>query len=282
MNIGVVYSRLRLEEKWLFAALEQRGISHDRVLDRDATLQLTRGAGEWSRYDVVLLRSMSTSRGLYIARVLNSLGVLTVNSYTVSDLCSDKVATTTALTTAGLPQPESQIAFTSEAALVAGEKLGYPYVLKPVIGSWGRLVSRINDRNAAEAVFEHREVLGHFQHNIYYMQELIDKPGRDIRAFVIGDQIPVAIYRNSEHWLTNTARGATASECPVYPELHDLCQRAAEAVGGGVLAIDLLEDPQRGLLINEINHTMEFRSTVPVTGVDLPGMIIEHVLKVGI
>jgi [lysine-biosynthesis-protein LysW]--L-2-aminoadipate ligase len=114
------------------------------------------------------------------------------------------------------------------------------------------------------------------------MQELIDKPGRDIRAFVIGDQTPAAIYRNSEHWLTNTARGATASECPVDPELHDLCQHAAAAVGGGVLAIDLLEDPQRGLLINEINHTIEFRNTVPVTGVDLPGMIIEHVLKVGI
>ena len=122
--------------------------------------------------------------------------------------------------------------------------------------------------------------MGSFQHQLYYIQELIEKPGRDIRAFVIDTETPVAIYRHSKHWLTNTARGATASECKVTAELHDICQRAAQAVGGGVLAIDLLEDPERGLLVNEINHTMEFHSTVPLTGVDLPGMIIDRALQV--
>ena len=181
---------------------------------------------------------------------------------------------------AGVPQPKSLLAFTVKGAIEAGERLGYPYVLKPVVGSWGRLVSRINDRDAAEAIFEHRDVLGNYQHHIYYLQQLIQKPGRDIRAFVIGNETPVAIYRESEHWITNTALGATATNCEVTNELHDLCQRAATAVGGGVLAVDLLEDPDRGLLINEINHTMEFHSTVPLTGVDIPGMIIEHVRQV--
>tara|TARA_B100001146_G_scaffold217187_1_gene221498 strand:+ start:368 stop:1216 length:849 start_codon:yes stop_codon:yes gene_type:complete len=280
MHIGVVYSRLRVEEKWLFKALESREVSHERLLDSQAILQLDDDNSEWSRFDAIIIRSLSTSRGLSIARVLNSLGIPTINSYSVSEVCSDKVATSIALKTAGVPQPKSLLAFTVKGAIEAGEQLGYPYVLKPVVGSWGRLVSRINDRDAAEAIFEHRDVLGRYQHHIYYLQQLIQKPGRDIRAFVIGNKTPVAIYRESEHWITNTALGAIATNCEVTTELHELCQKAATAVGGGVLAVDLLEDPDRGLLINEINHTMEFHSTVPLTGVDIPGMIIEHVRQV--
>ena len=280
MHIGVVYSRLRVEEKWLFKALESREVSHERLLDSQAILQLDDDNSEWSRFDAIIIRSLSTSRGLSIARVLNSLGIPTINSYSVSEVCSDKVATSIALKTAGVPQPKSLLAFTVKGAIEAGEQLGYPYVLKPVVGSWGRLVSRINDRDAAEAIFEHRDVLGRYQHHIYYLQQLIQKPGRDIRAFVIGNKTPVAIYRESEHWITNTALGAIATNCEVTTELHEICQKAATAVGGGVLAVDLLEDPDRGLLINEINHTMEFHSTVPLTGVDIPGMIIEHVRQV--
>jgi [lysine-biosynthesis-protein LysW]--L-2-aminoadipate ligase len=280
MHIGVVYSRLRVEEKWLFKALESREVSHERLLDSQAILQLDDDNSEWSRFDAIIIRSLSTSRGLSIARVLNSLGIPTINSYSVSEVCSDKVATSIALKTAGVPQPKSLLAFTVKGAIEAGEQLGYPYVLKPVVGSWGRLVSRINDRDAAEAIFEHRDVLGRYQYHIYYLQQLIQKPGRDIRAFVIGNKTPVAIYRESEHWITNTALGAIATNCEVTTELHELCQKAATAVGGGVLAVDLLEDPDRGLLINEINHTMEFHSTVPLTGVDIPGMIIEHVRQV--
>ena len=280
MHIGVVYSRLRVEEKWLFKALESREVSHERLLDSQAILQLDDDNSEWSRFDAIIIRSLSTSRGLSIARVLNSLGIPTINSYSVSEVCSDKVATSIALKTAGVPQPKSLLAFTVKGAIEAGEQLGYPYVLKPVVGSWGRLVSRINDRDAAEAIFEHRDVLGRYQHHIYYLQQLIQKPGRDIRALVIGNKTPVAIYRESEHWITNTALGAIATNCEVTTELHELCQKAATAVGGGVLAVDLLEDPDRGLLINEINHTMEFHSTVPLTGVDIPGMIIEHVRQV--
>ncbi len=276
MRIGVLYSRLRVEEKWLFAALDKRGLDYDRILDRDATFDLT-VRDHWQRYDVVLIRSLSTNRGLYAAQVLNTWGIATVNTHAVAAICSDKVATTTTLAVANVPQPPARLAFTAEQALAAGEELGYPYVVKPVVGSWGRMVARINDRDAAEAVFEHREVLGNAQHKIFYLQALVDKPGRDIRAFVIGDQTPVAIYRTSEHWITNTARGGEATVCPVTPELHDICQRAVQAVGGGVLAVDLLEDPGRGLLVNEINHTMEFHSTVPLTGIDLPGMIIDYV-----
>ena len=159
------------------------------------------------------------------------------------------------------------------------EELGYPAVLKPLVGSWGRLISKVNDRDAAETVLEHKDVLGTYIHSIYYVQEYVPKPGRDIRAFVVGDETIAAIYRSSDHWITNTARGGRATNCPVTPELNDLCVRAANAVGGGVVAIDVLEGPE-GPSVIEVNYTMEFRNSIETTGVDIPARIVDHVLAV--
>ena len=176
-----------------------------------------------------------------------------------------------------MPTPRTLLAFTPETALQAIEQLGYPCVLKPTVGSWGRLLARVNDRDAAEAILEHKDVLGSYQHSIFYIQEYVRKPGRDIRAFVIGDRCVAAIYRYSEHWITNTARGGAATNCPVTDELQDICCRAARAVGGGLLAIDVVES-ERGLLIIEVNGTMEFRNSVEPTGIDIPGMMVDYVL----
>ena len=214
-------------------------------------------------------------------RLLNAFGVPTVNTASVAEICGDKLMTSAALARDNVPQPHNATAFTPEAALEAIEAFGYPVVLKPVVGSWGRLLAKVNDRDAAEAVLEHKSTLGSVQHSVFYIQEYIDKPGRDIRAIVIGDRVLTAMYRKSEHWITNTARGGKATSCPVTPELNDMCVRAAEAVGGGVLAIDLFEDPDRGLLINEVNHTMEFHSSVPATGIDIPGKVIDYTMNVG-
>jgi len=101
------------------------------------------------------------------------------------------------------------------------EQVGYPAVSNPSTGSWGRLLARVTDANSAESIIEHRETLGDYQFHVYYMQEYVNKPGRDIRAFVVGDRTICAIYRSSEHWITNTARGGKASNCPVTPELSD-------------------------------------------------------------
>jgi [lysine-biosynthesis-protein LysW]--L-2-aminoadipate ligase len=186
------------------------------------------------------------------------------------------------LEAAGVPQPATEIALSPEAALEAIERLGYPVVLKPPVGSWGRLLARINDRDAAEAVIEHKETLGGVNHHAYYIQEYIEKPERDIRAFVVGTETICAIYRRSDHWITNTARGGLASNCPVTPKIADLCERAALAVSGGaggILAIDLFEDPRRGLLVNEVNHTMEFRNSITTTGVHIPERIARLVYQ---
>jgi len=273
-------SRLRVEEKWLMAALDQRGVPYDRVDDGEVVFDFDNGPGEWCKYDAVLIRSISYARGLCASQMLNAWGIPTVNMASVAATCGDKLVTSAALKQAGVPQPRLRVAFTVEAALRAIEELGYPVVMKPVVGSWGRLLAKINDRDAAEALLEHKETLGSYQHSVFYIQEYITKPGRDIRAFVVGDQTVTAIYRKSAHWITNTARGGQGEACPVTPELHDICQAAARAVGGGVLAIDVLEDARRGYLVNEVNHTMEFHTTVPTTGVDIPGFIVDYTVFV--
>jgi len=162
-----------------------------------------------------------------------------------------------------------------EGALEAIEAVGYPAVIKPPVGSWGRLLARVNDRDAAEALLEHKVTLGSVAHHVFYVQEHIVKPGRDIRAFVAGGEVICAIERLSDHWVTNTARGATTRNRPVTAEIAEVSLGAATAVGGGVLAVDLLEDGDR-LLVSEVNHTMEFRNSVDVTGVDIAAKIVEH------
>ncbi|MBX3066709.1 MAG: lysine biosynthesis protein LysX [Anaerolineae bacterium] len=275
VRVGIIASRIRVEEKHLITSFEKRGITPQLINDDELIFSIGSGA---LPYDVILERSVSTSRGLYALRLLEAAGNLTINSYDTANTCADKLLTTVALQQANVPQPNVKVAFTQESAIQAIEEMGYPVILKPVVGSWGRLLARINDRAAAEAVLEHKEVLGSYQHSIFYIQELINKPGRDIRAFVVGDECICAIYRNSEHWITNTARGGKASNCPVTPELAEIVTNAAKSVGGGVLAVDVFEDPDRGLLINEINHTMEFRNSIEPTGVDIPGRVIDYAL----
>jgi len=279
MRLAILTSRLRVEEKLLIAALKQRSIEFDIIDDGELLLDLAHPDERWRTYDAVLYRSMSQSQGLAVLRVLEHWGVLVYNTATVTATCNDKLLTTLALLRAGIPTPHTLLAFDSQVTIQGIEMLGYPAVLKPITGSWGRLLARINDRDAAEAVLEHQETLGSYQHRIHYVQEYIAKPLRDIRAFVVGSRTICAIYRTSEHWVTNTARGAIASNCPVTPELDSLCVRAAQAVGGGILAIDVLEDPQHGLLVNEINATMEFRNSIAPTGVDLPNEMLDFVLS---
>jgi [lysine-biosynthesis-protein LysW]--L-2-aminoadipate ligase len=278
MRIAVLTSRVRAEEKLLLTELESRGITYERIDDRDYIFDLQNTTYP---FDVVLERSIQHSRAYYMLRIFNEANIPTVNRFETALVCGDKILTNQALVREGLPTPKALVAFTPETALNAVEQMGYPSVVKPTVGSWGRLVSKLNDRESAESIIEHRSVLGTYQHTIYYIQEYIDKPGRDIRSFVIGDECVCAIYRTSEHWITNTARGGSATNCPVTPELAELSVRAAKAVGGGVLAVDLLETNDGKLLVNEVNYTMEFRNSIDITGVDIPARIIDYVVAVG-
>ncbi len=275
LRIGFLYTRMRVEEKYLLDELKGRqGVEVVPINDGDGYFDITRLPVE---VDVLFERSVSYSRGLYISRMFAAHGVKVVNPPELAERCGDKYVTSQLLVNAGLPTPRVLMAFTEEAALAACEELGYPCVLKPVVGSWGRLLAKADDRAAAEAFIEHKATLGGVNHQIFYIQEYVQKPGRDIRAFVIGEEPIGAIYRSSENWITNTARGGVASNCPVTPEIADLCRRTARALGGGLLAIDLFEG-QGGLSVNEVNHTMEFRNSIATTGVNIPGLMVDYVI----
>ena len=271
-------SRVRVEEKLLLTELERRGVEIVRYDDREFTLDLADPS--MTECDVILERCINHLRALYTLKVLNDWGIPTVNTYEVANICGDKLLTSTALVKAGVPTPRTVIAFTPESAVEAIEEMGYPVVLKPAVGSWGRLLARVNDRDAAEALLEHKVTLGSFHHGAFYIQEYVEKDGRDIRAFVIDGETICAIYRDSPHWITNTARGGKASNCPVTPELAAISEAAAAAVGGGVVAVDLFETAL-GLQVNEVNYTMEFRNSIDTTGVNIPEKVVDYVLKIG-
>jgi [lysine-biosynthesis-protein LysW]--L-2-aminoadipate ligase len=281
IKVGLLCSRVRVEEKLILAALRERGVDFARVDPRKVSFDLAGSGGDdLSGYDGVLVRCLSHSRAFYLTRRLESLGVPAVSPHRVVATCGDKLLTSAALQEAGLPIPRTVVAFTPEAALAAIEELGYPAVLKPVHGSWGRLLARVNDRDAAEAILEHKTTLGGYVHSVFYIQEYVDKPGRDIRSLVAGDEVVYAVYRRADHWITNTARGGEALPCPLTPEIADLSLAAAQAVGGGVVSVDLLETSDGQLLVNEVNHTPEFHGARQATDADIAGKIVEYVLEV--
>jgi [lysine-biosynthesis-protein LysW]--L-2-aminoadipate ligase len=278
MKIGIVYSRKRVEEKLITAALDERGVAYDRFDPRELTFELN-GVSP-GNYDAVLLRCLSHTNAYYISRWFEGLGVPVVSPHRTISVCGDKLLTSAALQEAGLPMPRTAVAFTPESGLAAIEAMGYPVVLKPLFGSWGRLLARVNDRDAAEALLEHKTTLGGYLHGVAYIQEYVDKPGRDIRVMVAGGQIVYAIYRHSEHWITNTALGGEPLPCPITDELTELSVGAAKAVGGGIVAVDLLENGDGALLVNEVNHTPEFHGAREATDVDIAGRIVDYVLQV--
>ena len=278
MLIALLHSRIRVEERLLADELTSRGIDHELIDVREHVFDIHE-PGAWTRFDAVLERCISQTHALAAVRVLESFGVPCVNTSHVIDACGDKLTTSLALARAGVPTPRVRVALETEPALRAVEQMGYPCVLKPTVGSWGRLLARVNDRDAAEAVIEHKQTLGGPQHGVFYVQEHIDKPGRDLRVFMVDGEPICGISRASEHWITNTARGGRASAFTITDEVARICVDASHAIGGGILAIDLLETREGRCLVSEINHTMEFRNSIEPTGVNIPGRIVDAVLR---
>lgn len=275
IKVGFLYTRLRVEEKYLIDELEKcPEVEVVRINDGDRFFDIAQAP---EKVDVLFERSISYSRGLYISKIFAANGVKVVNDPVVAERCGDKYVTSQILASAGIPTPKVYMAFDEEAALAAVEAMGYPCVLKPVVGSWGRLLAKVDNRHTAEALIEHKSTLG-VNHQVFYIQEYINKPGRDIRAFVIGDEPICAIYRSSENWITNTARGGQASNCPLTPELSEICRKTAQAMGGGLLAIDVFET-ENGFSVNEVNHTMEFRNSITTTGVNIPALMVDYVIQ---
>jgi [lysine-biosynthesis-protein LysW]---L-2-aminoadipate ligase len=278
MRIGLLHSLIRKDEKYLIDEFNKiPGVELVMIDDRELSFNLGKDSFD---VDVVVERSINHSRALHALRLFEAAGIKCVNTYKVATICGDKLLTSTALAENNVPQPDVRIAFTEESALKAIEDMGYPVVLKPAVGSWGRLLSKVNDRDAAEAILEHKAVLGSYHHSIFYIQKYVEKKGRDIRSFVIGNECIAAIYRDSPHWITNTARGGEASNCPVTDEIFNISVAASKAVGGGIVAIDLFET-EHGIQVNEVNYTMEYKNSITTTGVNIPERMANYVVNVG-
>ncbi len=280
MNIGLLHSRIRVEEKLLLDEFARREIRCETIDVRQVVFTRDNSTA-WSQFDLIVDRCISETQAEATLAILESMGIPCVNRLSVRQVCGNKLTTSLALERAGVPSIPFRVALSAESALKAVEEVGYPAVLKPVVGSWGRLLARVNDVHAAEAVLEHKSHLGSPMHQVFYIQPFIEKKGSDIRSFVIGDETVAAISRRSDHWITNTARGASAENCEVTPELDAISREAALAVGGGAVAIDLVETPDGRLLINEVNATMEFRNSIETTGVNIPARLVDFFVGLG-
>ncbi|MBA3450439.1 MAG: lysine biosynthesis protein LysX [Chloroflexia bacterium] len=277
--LGVLVSYLRPEEKEILAAARDRGIDVAPIFDRDIVLDLASpdAPGSGLDFDVVLDRCVAHSRSEYILHALQRWGVPTLNSAEAVRLCDDKAENSLVLERAGIPTPRTLVAFDIESAIRACETLGYPAVLKPVTGSWGRLLARANGPDQARSILEQKKELGSFHHAIFYVQEYIAKPDRDIRAYVIGDRVLAASYRSAKHWVTNAARGAKSVPCPITPEIETLALRACRAVGARLAGVDLIETHD-GLAVIEVNTGGEFKGLMSTTDADIAGAIVTEAI----
>ena len=278
MDVGICYSRIRRDEKLLLSELRDRGHDVTKVDVRTQRFGVHDAPAAFADVDVVVDRCLATSRSRYLTRFVDAYDVPVVNDPETAAVCADKAHNSLVLAEAGVPTPATEVAFTKESALSTIESFGYPCVLKPVVGSWGRLMAKIDSRSAAEAILEHKETLGHYEHKLFYVQEFVEKPGRDIRV-VTTDGDPIAgMARSSEHWLTNAAQGAETEAIDIAPDVADLVERASDAVGGGLLGVDLMEVGGAGsgeYTVHEVNHTVEFKALDEVTDVDVPAAVVD-------
>jgi [lysine-biosynthesis-protein LysW]--L-2-aminoadipate ligase len=281
-RLGVLVSHLRLEEKLILQAAREKGIEVSSIFDRSFVIDLAAKTAEEAglAVDVVLDRGVVHSRAAYILKALNRWDIPTVNPPTATTLCDDKALCSLALEEAGLLTPKTMLAFSIDSAIAACEQLGYPAVLKPITGSWGRLLAKVNGPEQAQVILEQKEQLGSYQHGIFYVQEFIEKPGRDIRVYVIGDKAIAASYRTSEHWITNAARGAVSVRCEITPEIEEIALKAKDAVGAILAGIDLMETPD-GYSVIEVNTGAEFKGLMSTTDIDIPAEIVEETMRVG-
>jgi len=277
LRIGLAYDLLRWEEKSLAYAIKDLGYTLELIRVPESVFQLTEPGN--NELDLVFERCVSFYRALASSLALQEQGIPVVNSFDVIRNCGDKMFTTMVLAKKGIPVPRTMIAFDRERALDAAKKIGYPVVVKPIHGSWGRMIAKADDESSLLDIIDFRENMPspHFQ--IHYIQEFIRKPGRDIRAYYVWGEVPVAIYRVSQNWKTNTALGARAEPASLDENLKELVIKAGDALGGGVLGVDLMEGEDGRVLVSEVNAVVEFKNTVRVTGYDLPRKIVSSTVE---
>jgi len=277
-TITALYDTIRLEEKLLIESAKKNEINLEMVDCKKLSVDLN----EKKSFDSpVLQRCVSYYRNLHSTAAIEGQGVRVVNCLNTGIFAGNKLFTHMLLQKSGVPTPNATVAFSKDAAMNALDRNGFPKIIKPTVGSWGRMVSKINDMDSAEGIIEGREAMYPI-HQVHFLEEFVERPPRDIRAIVIGDTVPAAIYRNSGdgNWKTNTHLGGSAETCKITNELEEICLKAKNAVQGEIVGVDLMESNEKGLVVHEINNTTEFRNVVRVTGVDIPKLMLEYVKEI--
>ena len=279
-KICIVFDRLRTEEKLLQKNAEELGYETSMIDAKITSFNTDSKPENYQFGDVVLERCVSYYRGLHFTACLEFMDIPVINKFDVANTCGNKMITSMLLKKNNIPTPKTYFSFSAEAALENFENVGYPLVIKPIIGSWGRSVMPVKDKDTAEAVIENRQVTDGPQDRIYYLQEMIDRPPRDIRVITVGDQAISAMYRKSSGgFKTNIALGADPELCEITKEIEDLCEKTSKAVGGGILGIDLMEDKEKGLVVHEVNNTVEFKGLVKVSKRNIPKEMIDYAVR---
>ena len=278
-HIGLMITYLREEEKLILKAARDRGLEVTTLLERKLVLDMSAPSAVDAgiNVDVVLDRCVAHLPAGYALKTFERWNIPTINPAAATAICDDKALCSLALERAGVRTPRTLLAFSIESALEACEQIGYPAILKPVTGSWGRLLSKVNGPEQARVILDQKKELGSMHHSIFYVQEYIEKPGRDIRAFVIGERVIAASYRTSEHWITNTARGATSLPCKVTPEIEAAALSACKAVGARWAGVDLIEMGE-GYSCVEVNTGGEFHGLMKTTDLNIAAEIVNEVL----
>jgi [lysine-biosynthesis-protein LysW]--L-2-aminoadipate ligase len=280
-SLILLYDSIRWEEKALYEAGIKKGVKIENVDCKNLAVNLNDKNSEYQG-QVVLQRSVSYFKSVHSTAALQGLGARVINPLHAAIMCGNKMYAHMELEKAGIRTPKAVAAFSEESAIEILDKIGYPAVIKPTVGSWGRLIALLRDKDAAKAVIEDREHMFPL-YQVYYFEEFVRRPPRDIRAIVIGDKVVAAIYRYSgvDEWKTNMALGGHAEMCAVTNELEDICLKATNALNGQIVGVDLMESNSEGLVVHEVNNTTEFKNTVRVTGVDIPGLMIDYALGQG-
>lgn len=279
-KICIVFDRLRSEEKML--EKEALNLGHEAVMLDAKITQINTDSQkkDFDFGDVVLERCVSYFRGLHFTASLEFMDVPVLNKFFVAYQCGNKMFMTLMLKKYNVPTPKTYFSFSSESALENIEKIGYPLVIKPVIGSWGRGVMQIKDKDTADALFEIRDITDSPHDRIFYLQEVINRPPRDIRVITIGDEPIAAMYRKSSGgFKTNIALGADPELCEITKEIEDVAIKASKAMGGGILGIDIMEDEKRGFVVHEVNNTVEFKGLSKVSKRNIPKEMVEFALN---
>ncbi|MHA1338570.1 MAG: ATP-grasp domain-containing protein [Promethearchaeota archaeon] len=207
-------------------------------------------------------------------RAMELLGIPVINPPICLELATNKMLTSLILHKNGILTPDTVVCERYTDALDAFELLGNDVVFKPMYGAKGVGVTRINNKNFAEFFFYNVEKLG----EPYYIQKYIEHGNKDIRAFVIGEEVIASMERIGPSWKTNVFQGAKGKSLKLPEHIKEICIKAAKLVHAKIAGVDLIESKE-GLYVIEVNAVPGFIELQKTTKINIADKIAEYLIN---